>query len=88
MVELGVSVSFFTPHIFYWGDDHFRIFLGPDRASRMNPAGSALKRNINFTLHNDSPIVSMGEALGVNTYIEIMESAINRRTSVSGRVLG
>jgi len=54
----------------------------------MNPAKSALDRNIKFTLHNDAPVVLMGESLGGrNNYIEIMEAAINRRT-YSGRVLG
>lgn len=88
MAELGVNPSFFSPHIYFWGDDHFRTFLGPGRANRMNPAKSALNRNIKFTLHNDAPIVLMGESLGGrNNYIEIMEAAINRRTA-SGRVLG
>ena len=53
----------------------------------MNPAGSAVKRNLTFTLHNDSPVVLMGEAAGRNTFWEIIESAVNRKT-IAGRVLG
>ena len=60
MAKLGVNPSFFSPHIYFWGDDHFRTFLGPGRANRMNPAKSALNRNIKFTLHNDAPVVLMG----------------------------
>ena len=60
MAELGVNPSFFSPHIYFWGDDHFKIFLGPGRANRMNPAKSAIDRKIKFTLHNDAPIVLMG----------------------------
>jgi predicted amidohydrolase YtcJ len=87
MANLGATPSFFSPHIYYWGDEHYRVFLGPQRANRMNPAQSALRRRLAFTLHNDSPVVLMGEAMGRNTCIEIMEAAINRKTS-SGRVLG
>ena len=87
VAELGIMISFFSPHIYFWGEDHFHIFLGPARANRMNPAKSAVKRSINFTLHNDSPVVIMGETTGRNNYIEIMEAAINRVTN-AGRVLG
>ena len=53
----------------------------------MNPAASALKRNLLFTLHNDSPVVLMGESQGRNTFWEIVESAVSRKT-MSGRLLG
>ena len=53
----------------------------------MNPAASAVRRNLSFTLHNDSPVVLMGETAGRNTFWEIIESAVNRK-SMSGRVLG
>ena len=42
MKELNVHPSFFSPHLYYWGEEHYRIFLGPRRANRMNPAKSAL----------------------------------------------
>lgn len=57
MVELDVHPSFFTPHIFFWGDMHETTFLGPKRAKRMNPVMSAKQRNLTYTLHNDSPAV-------------------------------
>ena len=53
----------------------------------MNPAASALQRNLLFTLHNDSPVVLMGETDSRNTFWEIIESAVNRKT-MSGRILG
>lgn len=87
MADLKANPSFFSPHIYYWGDQHYRIFLGPERANRINPAASTLKRNISFTLHNDSPVVLMGQTKERNTFIEIIESAVNRKTQ-SGRVLG
>jgi predicted amidohydrolase YtcJ len=83
---LGLTPSFFPVHIYYWGDKHYNIFLGPTRANRINPIGSALKRNLTYTLHNDSPVVIAGIFNGVNTFLKIISSAVNRVTS-SGKVL-
>jgi len=53
----------------------------------MNPVGSAVKKNVTFTLHNDSPTIVMGKIKGVNTFFEIISSAVIRKT-LSGRTLG
>lgn len=87
LLQLGGIPSFFTPHLYYIGDQHFRFFLGPERANRMNPVKSAVRRGLRYTLHNDSPVIINDVVGGRNTFIEIMESAINRRTA-EGRVLG
>jgi predicted amidohydrolase YtcJ len=52
----------------------------------MNPIGSAIRRNITYTLHNDSPVVLAGVVNGINTFLKIVSCAVNRMTS-SGRVL-
>jgi predicted amidohydrolase YtcJ len=78
--DLGIAVSFFAPHIWYWGDRHRDIFLGPERAARIDPLGSALQRGIKFGLHNDSPVTPISPLLSIGT-------AVSRLTS-SGRVLG
>ena len=83
---LDINPSFFPAHIYYWGDKHYKIFLGPKRANRMNPAGSALRRKIKFTLHNDSPVVLSGMFNGVNTFLKLMSAAVNRVT-LGGRLL-
>jgi predicted amidohydrolase YtcJ len=80
MAELGVMPSFFSLHTFYWGDRHRRIFMGPERASRMSPAASAAARGIRFTIHCDSPIVPMEP-------LRLVWAAVNRRTR-SGFVVG
>lgn len=84
---LGITPSFFPGHIYYWGDKHYNIFLGPDRANRMDPVGSAIKKNLTYTLHNDSPTIVMGQVQGINTFIQIISNAVNRKT-IGGRVLG
>jgi predicted amidohydrolase YtcJ len=78
--DLGVAVSFFAPHVWYWGDRHREIFLGPERAARIDPLGSALRRGIRFGLHNDSPVTPISPLLSIGT-------AVSRLTS-SGQVLG
>ena len=59
MQEVGIIPSFFSLHTYYWGGRHSSIFRGPERASRMSPARSALQRNIPFTVHCDTPVVPM-----------------------------
>ncbi len=78
--DLRVAVSFFAPHVWYWGDRHRDIFLGPERAARLDPLASALQRSIRFGLHNDSPVTPISPLLSIGT-------AASRRTS-SGEMLG
>jgi len=80
MAELGVTPSFFVSHTFYWGDRHKNIFLGPDRAKRISPLKSALKRGIKFSLHSDCPVTPVSPLFCVF-------AAVNRLTR-GGEVLG
>ncbi|REJ74900.1 MAG: amidohydrolase [Acidobacteria bacterium] len=80
MARLGVVPSFFVLHTYYWGDRHRDVFLGPQRAERISPTGSALERGLAFTIHTDAPIVPMEP-------LRLVWSATQRRTA-SGRVLG
>ena len=78
--ELGLYVSFFPGHVHYWGDRHREVFLGPERAARINPMRSALDRGIPITLHHDSPVTPPD-------ILTAVWSAVNRVTS-GGRELG
>ena len=80
MKALGVIPSFFVLHTYYWGDRHRDVFLGPQRAMRISPAESALKRGVRFTIHTDTPVVPMDP-------LRLMWSAANRISS-SGKVIG
>ena len=80
MRRLGVLASFFVLHTYYWGSRHRRIFLGEERASRIDPLRSALNRGITFTLHNDTMVTPIDALLSV-------WSAVNRLTA-EGDVLG
>ncbi len=78
--KLNIVPSFFVAHVYYWGDRHRDIFLGKERAERLNPCKSALDRGIKFTLHNDAAITPIDPLLLVWT-------AVNRVTT-TGQVLG
>lgn len=80
MAADGIIPSFFNLHTYYWGDRHWTIFMGPERAAQMSPAGSAVKRNMFYTLHADTPVVPMEP-------MRIVWSAVNRLSS-GGRVIG
>ena len=56
MAELGVTPSFFVGHVFYWGDRHRDIFMGPERAAGISPLRSARDRGLRFTIHDDTPV--------------------------------
>ncbi|MFD1707018.1 amidohydrolase [Siminovitchia sediminis] len=73
MRELSVAASFFINHVYYWGDRHKRLFLGPDRAENINPLRSAQERDILFTLHSDCPITPISPLFSIWT-------AVNRAT--------
>ena len=80
MKEAGILPSFYGLHVWNWGDRHRDIFLGPDRAARLDPAGSAVRAGLPFSLHADTPVLPQMTMLSIHT-------AVNRETK-GGAVLG
>ena len=80
MRSLKIAASFFPPHVWYWGDRHREVFLGPERAARIDPLASASEKGIRFGLHNDTPVTPISPLLSIGT-------AVSRLTS-GGHVLG
>jgi len=76
----GLVPSFFPIHVQFWGDRHRDIFLGPERAARIDPARSALDRGMKITLHHDAPVAGID-------ILNVVSAAVNRRTT-SGKLLG
>lgn len=56
MKELGMIPSIFVAHVNYWGDVHLKN-LGIERGRRVSPVYSALKRNLRYNFHTDTPVV-------------------------------
>lgn len=77
--ELGVVLSFFSAHVYHWGDVHIEN-LGFERAADLSPAAWAEKYSVPFTMHQDSPVIEPD-------MLETLWCAVNRETK-SGRLLG
>jgi hypothetical protein len=80
MAALGVSANIFANHLWYWGDQHHDLTIGPDRAARMDAARSALRAGVPISLHSDSPVTPL-DPLATASYAAT-------RITPSGRVLG
>jgi predicted amidohydrolase YtcJ len=77
---LGIIPSFFPMHTFYWGDWHRQSVLGPERAERISPCGSARRIGLIFTTHHDAPVANPDA-------IRVLSATVTRVTR-SGYVLG
>jgi predicted amidohydrolase YtcJ len=80
MAALGLCANLFTNHIWYWGDQHYEMTMGPDRAQRMDACASALAAGVQLAIHSDAPVTPLGPLFTA-------WCAVNRLTP-SGRVLG
>lgn len=80
MKKAGIVPSFFGLHIWYYGDRHHDVFLGPERAARLDPSGSAVRLGMRHSLHADSPVMPPWTLQSIHT-------AVNRTTK-QGRLLG
>ncbi len=75
-----MCVNLFANHHFYWGDEHFALTVGPERAERMNACRTALDQGVPMTIHSDAPVTPLGPLFTAG-------AAASRRTA-SGRVQG
>lgn len=80
MNRLGVCANLFANHLYYFGDKHYELTIGPERALRMDACQSAIDCNVTFTIHSDAPVTPMAPLFTA-------WCAVNRLTE-NGRVLG
>lgn len=80
MAKLGMCVNLFANHHFYWGDEHYNLTVGPERAERMNACATALEYGVPMAIHSDAPITPLGPLFTA-------WCAVNRLTA-SGRTQG
>ena len=76
---LGVELSFFTEHIYYYGDRLPEI-VG-ERVARYMPVGSAFREGHRATLHSDNPMTPLGP-------LRVMRNAILRTPRAGGGPIG
>ncbi len=80
MATLKAQPTFFTTHVYYWGDLHHDHTLGAERAQRLSAMKDAFDVGLKPSMHNDKPVSDVDPFL--NMQISVL------RQSSSGRVLG
>ncbi len=80
MARLGICANLFANHLYYWGDQHRALTMGPERAERMDAAGTARRLGVPFSIHSDAPVTHLAPLFTA-------WCAVNRVTA-TGRVLG
>ena len=79
VAELGIILSYFSAHSFFWGDWH-RLSFGDERAGFISPVRATIDRGIPWTIHNDAPVVPPD-------IMRLVAITVNRETR-NGFVLG
>lgn len=54
--KLGVVPGFTIGHTDYWGEAFHDHLLGAERADRIDPSASMIKKGMHFSYHSDSPV--------------------------------
>ncbi len=80
MKILGLCANLFANHLYYWGDQHYALTMGPDRANRMDACGTALRHGVPLAIHSDVPVTPLAPLFTA-------WCAVTRLTA-TGRVLG
>lgn len=60
MAKLGLCANLFANHVFYFGDKHADMTLGPDRVQRLANCRTALESGVRLAIHSDAPVTPMG----------------------------
>ena len=78
--ELGVACNIFANHLWYFGDQHAALTIGPQRAARMDAVRTAVYEGLDVAIHSDAPVTPLAPLFTA-------WCAVNRQT-MSGLVLG
>ncbi len=78
--KLGVFLSLFPMHTYYWGDWHRDHTVGPELAQNISPTGWARERDMMFGSHHDAPVAFPDS-------MRILSATVTRRTR-TGDTLG
>lgn len=87
MQALGIVPNFFLFHPWFWGDQHVREFIGPERAARMVPARTAIDLGLHPCAHSDCPVCTPDDPVWPSNPLWGMACAVARRTR-SGADIG
>jgi len=80
MAALGICANLFANHVYYWGDQHAAITMGPSRAQRLDACATALREGVRLAIHSDVPVTPL------DPLFTAWCAAV--RQTATGRVLG
>jgi predicted amidohydrolase YtcJ len=80
MKAFGMCVNLFANHIYYWGEQHRALTMGPSRAARLDACATALAAGVPLAIHSDVPVTP------VNPLFTAWCAA--NRVTAAGNVLG
>lgn len=78
--ELGIALSFFIDHIYFYGDQ-LPLLVGEERVERYMPMATAMNQPLPVTFHGDHPATPIDP-------FRSMTTAISRKARDSGDALG
>lgn len=78
--DLGIALSFFVDHIYFYGDQ-LPLLVGDDRVKRYMPMATAMAQPIPVTFHGDHPATPIDP-------FRTMTTAISRKSRTSGNAIG
>ena len=78
--DLGLTISFHTNHLYYYGEALQELVIGEDKTEHLLQCGTAIRNGMKVSFHSDDPMYS----------IEPLRVAANAvtRTSRNGTVIG
>jgi hypothetical protein len=80
MKNLGVMVTFYLFHPWFWGDQHINNFIGKERADKMVPVKTAMEMGIVSCAHSDCPVCWPNDPVWPSNPLWGMWCAVNRKT--------
>ena len=80
LAALGMGVSFFPSHTYFWGDWYRQVLFGEERTAYISPLASASNAGVRFSLHTDAPVTPIDQ-------LQVAWSA-NQRKTLTGAVVG
>lgn len=61
--------SYFIDHVYFWGDRHRNIFMGPGRADNMSPVGWSVHYEQPYAFHSDTFVTPVHPMRSVQTAV-------------------
>lgn len=69
MTKQHLFNSYFVDHVYFWGERHKNIFMGPGRATNMSPVGWSVHYGQPYSFHSDTFVTPIHPLRSVQTAV-------------------